>query len=152
MAFTIYPAIDILGGKCVRLLQGDYAKETVYNQNPVDVAKEWEAQGAKWIHTVDLDGAKAGKPVNHELIGEIARSVNVPVQIGGGLRTLDDVEQLLQLGVARVIIGTAALEDRDFIRQLLRQFGERIVIGLDARQGYVATRGWLETSRSKLQI
>ncbi len=149
MAFTIYPAIDILGGKCVRLLQGDYAKETVYNQNPVDVAKEWEAQGAKWIHTVDLDGAKAGKPVNHELIGEIARSVNVPVQIGGGLRTLDDVEQLLQLGVARVIIGTAALEDRDFIRQLLRQFGERIVIGLDARQGYVATRGWLETSQVK---
>jgi phosphoribosylformimino-5-aminoimidazole carboxamide ribotide isomerase len=149
MAFTIYPAIDILGGRCVRLIQGDYAKETVYNQNPVEVAKAWEAQGARWIHTVDLDGAKAGRPVNHELIGEIARSVNVPVQLGGGLRTLEDVETLLGLGVARVIIGTAALENRTFIAELLATYGERIVIGLDARDGFVATRGWLETSQVK---
>lgn len=149
MSFTIYPAIDILGGRCVRLLQGDYEKETVYNSNPVDVAKAWAAQGARWIHTVDLDGAKAGRPVNHELIGEIARAVDVPVQIGGGLRTLHDVELLLELGVSRVIIGTAALEDRPFIQQLLTHFGERIVIGLDARQGFVATRGWLETSQVK---
>jgi phosphoribosylformimino-5-aminoimidazole carboxamide ribotide isomerase len=149
MSFTIYPAIDILGGRCVRLLQGDYAKETVYNQNPIEVAKAWAAQGARWIHTVDLDGAKAGHPVNHELIGEIARAVDVPVQLGGGLRTLADVELLLGLGVARVIIGTAALEQRTWIADLLAQFGDRIVIGLDARNGYVATRGWLETSEVK---
>jgi phosphoribosylformimino-5-aminoimidazole carboxamide ribotide isomerase len=149
MSFTIYPAIDILGGRCVRLLQGDYAKETVYNQNPVDVAKAWAEQGAKWIHTVDLDGAKAGYPVNHQLIGEIARAVNVPVQLGGGLRTLDDVKLLLDLGVSRVIIGTAALENREFIKQLLDHYGEQIVIGIDARDGFVATRGWLETSAVK---
>lgn len=144
MSFTIYPAIDILGGRCVRLLQGDYAKETVYNQNPVEVAKAWEAQGARWIHTVDLDGAKVGHPVNHALIGEIARAVNVPVQLGGGLRTLTDVETLLGLGVARVIIGTAALENRTFVGELLAKYGEKIVIGLDARDGFVATRGWLD--------
>jgi phosphoribosylformimino-5-aminoimidazole carboxamide ribotide isomerase len=149
MSFTIYPAIDILGGRCVRLLQGDYAKETVYNQNPVEVAKAWAAQGARWIHTVDLDGAKAGHPINHELVGEIARAVDVPVQLGGGLRTLADVELLLGLGVARVIIGTAALENRSFIGELLAKYGEKIVIGLDARDGFVATRGWLETTQVK---
>ncbi|WP_166240831.1 1-(5-phosphoribosyl)-5-[(5-phosphoribosylamino)methylideneamino]imidazole-4-carboxamide isomerase [Paenibacillus turpanensis] len=148
-SFIIYPAIDIRDGKCVRLLQGDYNKETVYNDKPLEVAKEWEAKGADWIHLVDLDGAKAGHPVNHELIGEIARTVKVPVQVGGGLRTREDVDRLLALGVSRVIIGTAAIEDRAFVEELLRDLPNQVAIGIDARDGYVATRGWLETSQVK---
>lgn len=151
MAFVLYPAIDIRGGKAVRLVQGDYNQETVYNENPVDAAKEWEEKGARWIHLVDLDGAKAGQPVNHELIGTIARSVNVPVQIGGGLRTVENVELLLGLGVSRVIIGTAAIEDRPFVEKVLSRYGDQVAIGIDARNGYVATRGWLETSEVKAE-
>ncbi|SDS69825.1 1-(5-phosphoribosyl)-5-[(5-phosphoribosylamino)methylideneamino] imidazole-4-carboxamide isomerase [Paenibacillaceae bacterium GAS479] len=149
--FTIYPAIDIRGGKAVRLVQGDYSQETVYNDNPVRAARDWEAQGASWIHLVDLDGAKAGHPVNAELIAEIARSVQVPVQLGGGLRTEADVELLLTLGVSRVILGTAAIEDRDFVERVLAKHGDRVAIGIDARDGYVATRGWLETSEVKAE-
>lgn len=146
MAFTIYPAIDIRGGKCVRLVQGDYNQETVYHDSPLAAARVWAEQGADWIHLVDLDGAKAGHPVNHEVIGEIARETGVPVQTGGGLRTLADVEQLLALGVSRVILGTAAIEDRPFVTRVLNEYGSKIAIGLDARDGYVATRGWLTTS------
>ncbi|NTZ20508.1 1-(5-phosphoribosyl)-5-[(5-phosphoribosylamino)methylideneamino]imidazole-4-carboxamide isomerase [Paenibacillus sp. JMULE4] len=148
-SFVIYPAIDIRGGKCVRLIQGDYNQETVYNENPLEVAKAWESQGAKWIHLVDLDGAKAGYPVNDKLIGEIAKSVQVPVQLGGGLRTEKDVDHVLSLGVSRVILGTAAIENRDFVNRVLAKHGEKVAIGLDARDGYVATRGWLETSAVK---
>ncbi len=151
MSFIIYPAIDIRGGKCVRLIQGDYNQETVYNENPVEVAKSWEDQGAQWIHLVDLDGAKAGQPVNHELIGEIAKAVKVPVQLGGGLRTKADVEKLISLGVSRVILGTAAIEDRTFVEQVLKEHGDQVAIGIDARNGYVATRGWLETSEVKAE-
>jgi phosphoribosylformimino-5-aminoimidazole carboxamide ribotide isomerase len=151
MSFIIYPAIDIRGGKAVRLVQGDYNRETVYNDNPIDAARDWEAQGAAWIHLVDLDGAKAGHPVNDALIGEIARSVKVPVQIGGGLRTEADVERLLSLGVSRVILGTAAIEDRAFVEAVLARYGEKVAIGIDARDGYVATRGWLETSEVKAE-
>ncbi|ALS24391.1 1-(5-phosphoribosyl)-5-[(5-phosphoribosylamino)methylideneamino]imidazole-4-carboxamide isomerase [Paenibacillus naphthalenovorans] len=146
---VIYPAIDIRGGKCVRLIQGDYNQETVYNENPLEVAKAWESQGAKWIHLVDLDGAKAGYPVNDKLIGEIAKSVQVPVQLGGGLRTEKDVDHVLSLGVSRVILGTAAIENRDFVNRVLAKHGDKVAIGLDARDGYVATRGWLETSAVK---
>lgn len=151
-SFIIYPAIDIRGGKCVRLVQGDYGRETVYNDNPVEVAKSWEAQGGTFIHLVDLDGAKAGHPVNEELIGEIARSVQVPVQIGGGLRTLDDVKRLLSLGVSRVILGTAAIEDRQFTESVLGTYGDKVAIGIDARNGFVATRGWLETSEVQAEV
>lgn len=149
--FIIYPAIDIRGGKCVRLVQGDYAQETVYNDDPVAVAREWEALGGQWIHLVDLDGAKAGHPVNDELIGRIARAVNVPVQVGGGLRTEDDVERLLGLGVSRIILGTAAIEDRQFVSRVLAKHGASVAIGIDARNGLVATRGWLETSEVKAE-
>jgi phosphoribosylformimino-5-aminoimidazole carboxamide ribotide isomerase len=149
--FTLYPAIDIRGGKCVRLIQGDYNQETVYNDSPLEAALAWAEQGGKWIHLVDLDGAKAGEPVNHQLIGDIARSVKVPVQTGGGLRTVENVERLLSLGVSRVIIGTAAIEDRPFVEEVLRRFGEQVAIGIDARNGYVATRGWLETSEVKAE-
>lgn len=150
-SFTIYPAIDIRGGRCVRLIQGDYNQETVYNDDPVAVAKGFVEQGAQFVHLVDLDGAKAGHPVNHELIGRIASSVQVPVQLGGGLRTLADVEQLIGLGVSRVILGTAAIEDRAFTEAVLGTYGDRVAIGIDARNGYVATRGWLETSEVKAE-
>lgn len=150
-AFIIYPAIDIRDGKCVRLIQGDYNQETIYNDSPLEVAKAWQEQGASWIHLVDLDGAKAGYPVNDALIGEIARSVNVPVQIGGGLRSQKDVDHMLSLGVSRVILGTAAIEDRQFVRDVLKAYGDKIAIGLDARDGFVATRGWLETSAVKAE-
>ncbi|WEK54523.1 MAG: 1-(5-phosphoribosyl)-5-[(5-phosphoribosylamino)methylideneamino]imidazole-4-carboxamide isomerase [Candidatus Cohnella colombiensis] len=149
--FVIYPAIDIRDGKCVRLVQGDYNQETIYNEDPVAAARDWEAQGGQWIHLVDLDGAKAGHPVNDELIGRIAKAVGVPVQVGGGLRTDEDVERLLGLGVSRVILGTAAIEDRAFVSRVLKKYGEKIAIGIDARNGLVATRGWLETSEVKAE-
>jgi phosphoribosylformimino-5-aminoimidazole carboxamide ribotide isomerase len=149
--FIIYPAIDIRGGKCVRLVQGDYNRETVYNEDPVAVAKDWEAQGGQWVHLVDLDGAKAGHPVNDELIGTIASAVQVPVQVGGGLRTEADVDRLLGLGVSRVILGTAAIEDREFVKRVLQKHGSKVAIGIDARDGRVATRGWLETSEVKAE-
>jgi phosphoribosylformimino-5-aminoimidazole carboxamide ribotide isomerase len=147
--FTIYPAIDIREGKCVRLVQGDYQQETIYHEDPVEVASNWQQQGGRWIHVVDLDGAKAGRPVNHQLIARMVQQVNVPIQVGGGLRTIDDVKLLLSIGVSRVIIGTAAIEDRQFVHQLLQQYGKQVAIGIDARDGYVATRGWLETSQVK---
>ncbi len=150
-SFIIYPAIDIRGGKCVRLIQGDYSQETVYNESPLAAAKAWEAQGGSYIHLVDLDGAKAGHPVNDEVIGAIASGVQVPVQVGGGLRSVDDVKRLLSLGVSRVIIGTAAIEDRAFTEEVLGTYGDKIAIGIDARNGYVATRGWLETSEVKAE-
>lgn len=149
--FVVYPAIDIRGGKCVRLVQGDYAQETVYHDTPSVVAKDWEAQGAAWIHLVDLDGAKAGQPVNEKAIAEIASSVQIPVQVGGGLRSMAAVEKLLQAGVQRVILGTAAIEDQAFVEEALAKHADRIAIGIDARNGYVATRGWLETSEVKAE-
>lgn len=151
-SFTIYPAIDIRGGKCVRLIQGDYAQETVYHDQPEEAAAAWQDGGAEWIHLVDLDGAKEGRPVNAELIGRIAKRVQVPVQVGGGLRTEADVELLLGLGVSRVILGTAAIEDRAFVERVLARYGKQVAIGIDARNGYVATRGWLETSEVKAEM
>ncbi|GGG09611.1 1-(5-phosphoribosyl)-5-[(5-phosphoribosylamino)methylideneamino]imidazole-4-carboxamide isomerase [Paenibacillus aceti] len=150
-SFIIYPAIDIRDGKCVRLVQGDYSQETIYNDNPLEVARSWELQGGEFIHLVDLDGAKAGQPVNDLLIGEIARTVQVPVQVGGGLRSIQDVERLLSLGVSRVIIGTAAIEDRAFTEAVLGTYGDKVAIGIDARNGRVATRGWMETSEVKAE-
>jgi len=149
MSFIIYPAIDIRGGKCVRLFQGDYAQETVYADSPVEMAKRWVAQGAEWVHLVDLDGAKEGKPANAELIKEIARTISVPVQVGGGIRTEEQIADYLQAGVARVIVGTAAIEDEPFTKQILAAYGDKIAIGLDCRNGLVATRGWLETTDVK---
>ena len=146
MSFIIYPAIDMRGGKCVRLLQGDYNKETVYGDSPLEMAKQWASMGAEFIHLVDLDAAKVGKPVNDEWVLSIARELDVPVQIGGGLRCMEDVDRYLQNGVQRVILGTAAIQDRPFTEQVLAKYGDRVAIGIDARNGYVATHGWLETS------
>jgi phosphoribosylformimino-5-aminoimidazole carboxamide ribotide isomerase len=144
--FVIYPAIDIRGGKCVRLFQGDYNQETVYGDRPAEMGERFEREGATWLHVVDLDGAKAGQPTNLAAIEGIIQAVKMPVQVGGGLRKLEHVEQLLALGVSRVILGTAAIEDRAFVESALQRYGGKIAIGIDARDGYVATRGWLETS------
>jgi len=142
----VIPAIDLLEGRCVRLFQGDYDQSQVFNENPVEVAKQWEAEGATRLHLVDLDGAKAGKPENWEAIGAIAKAVNLPIQVGGGLRDADRVSALFDLGVQYAILGTAAVENPDLVGQLSNKFPGQIIVGIDAREGKVATRGWLETS------
>ncbi|PYZ92847.1 1-(5-phosphoribosyl)-5-[(5-phosphoribosylamino)methylideneamino]imidazole-4-carboxamide isomerase [Salipaludibacillus keqinensis] len=148
--FTIYPAIDIRGGKCVRLLQGDYNQETVYGDSPFEMASSFEKKGAKWIHMVDLDGAKKGEPVNHEVVLRAAKELKAHVQIGGGIRTRQDVKTYLDGGVDRVILGSSAISDPEFVKDMLKQYGgERVAIGIDARDGYVATHGWLNTSKVK---
>ncbi len=153
MSFTIYPAIDMRGGKCVRLLQGDYSKETVYGDSPFDMAKTFVEQGAEWIHMVDLDGAKAGSPVNDRFVLKVASELSAKVQIGGGIRTAADVGHYLSNGVDRVILGSAAINDPSFVREMLARYGgSRIAIGLDAKDGYVATEGWVETSTVKATV
>ncbi|MED4916772.1 1-(5-phosphoribosyl)-5-[(5-phosphoribosylamino)methylideneamino]imidazole-4-carboxamide isomerase [Geobacillus thermodenitrificans] len=150
-SFTIYPAIDMRGGKCVRLLQGDYNKETVYGDSPVAMAEQFAAQGAEWIHMVDLDGAKEGRRVNDRFVIEAANRLSVNVQVGGGIRTEEDVAYYLERGVARVILGSAAISNPTFVKKMLQTYGRRIVIGIDARDGFVATEGWLETSNVKTE-
>ncbi|MGL5925732.1 1-(5-phosphoribosyl)-5-[(5-phosphoribosylamino)methylideneamino]imidazole-4-carboxamide isomerase [Chroococcidiopsis sp.] len=142
----LLPAIDLLEGRCVRLYQGDYDRSQVFHDNPADVAQQWTSQGATWLHVVDLDGAKAGKPANLEAIAAIVEAVSVPIQVGGGLRDRASVAQLLELGVQRVILGTVAVEQPQLVASLCQEFPGRIVVGIDARNGKVATRGWLETS------
>lgn len=143
----LYPAIDIRDGHAVRLLQGDYARETVYDADPVDAAERWVEAGAKFLHVVDLDGAKAGRPQNLEAIGRIASAVDCPIQVGGGVRDLDAAEALLdKVRVARVVIGTAAVRDTFFLEQVVAIYGERVVVSVDARQGKVALHGWTEGS------
>ncbi|MEM1503013.1 1-(5-phosphoribosyl)-5-[(5-phosphoribosylamino)methylideneamino]imidazole-4-carboxamide isomerase [Domibacillus sp. 8LH] len=149
MSFTIYPAIDMRGGKCVRLVQGDYNQETVYGDSPFDMAKSFVEQGAEWIHMVDLDGAKDGQRVNDTFVIEAAQKLNAKVQIGGGIRTEEDVKHYLDNGVDRVIIGSLAVKEPELVKQWLRTYGGKIAIGLDAKNGYVATHGWLETSSVK---
>ena len=141
----IIPAIDMRGGRCVRLFQGDYARETVYGDNPAEQAVKWMNDGAEIIHLVDLDGAKAGHPVNVEPIRRICESVNIPCEIGGGIRTEQDAELLFNAGVSRVILGTVACENPEIAKRFIEKFGpEKVVVGIDAR---VAVRGWIETSK-----
>lgn len=142
----VFPAIDILNGKCVRLIQGDYNKESVYSDSPVQMAKEWEKKGAEFIHIVDLNGAKTGESVNQSIINNIAETVSIPIQVGGGIRSLDTIENYISNGVARVIIGTAAINDRQFLQEAVGKYKEKIAVSLDARNGYVATDGWTDTS------
>jgi len=145
----IYPAIDLRGGKCVRLRQGDYAQETIFSDDPVAVACHWVRLGADRLHIVDLDGAKAGQPVNGSTIQRIASAVDVPIQLGGGLRTRDDLAAAFDWGVHWGVLGTRALQDPDWVIEVAGEFPNRIVLGLDARGGFVATEGWLETSETK---
>jgi phosphoribosylformimino-5-aminoimidazole carboxamide ribotide isomerase len=142
----VIPAIDLLEGRCVRLFQGDYAQSQIFNENPVEVALQWEAEGATRLHLVDLDGAKAGKPENWKAIAAIAQAVNLPIQVGGGLRDADRVSALFDLGVQYAILGTVAVEQPELVAQLCAKFPGQIIVGIDAREGKVATRGWLETS------
>ena len=143
----IIPSIDIKDGKCVRLYQGDFERITVYDDDPTAVARRWAEQGAKMLHVVDLDGARSGHPVNTHIILEIVQSVKVPVQIGGGLRDEPAVLAALGLGVARVVLGTAAVLQPELIERLVARYGDEIAIGVDARNGIVATAGWTEQSQ-----
>jgi phosphoribosylformimino-5-aminoimidazole carboxamide ribotide isomerase len=149
MTLTIYPAIDMRGGNCVRLLQGDYDKETIYGDSPFDMAKTFAADGAEWIHMVDLDGAKDGKRVNDRFVIEAAKQLNVNVQIGGGIRSEEDILHYLENGITRVIIGSIAVSNPAFAIDMIQKYGKQIVVGIDAKNGYVATHGWLNTSEVK---
>ncbi|MEO1690997.1 MAG: 1-(5-phosphoribosyl)-5-[(5-phosphoribosylamino)methylideneamino]imidazole-4-carboxamide isomerase [Cyanobacteria bacterium J06631_6] len=142
----VIPAIDLLDGKCVRLYQGDYDQASVFSDNPVEIARQWAAEGATRLHVVDLDGAKEGKSVNLSVIEAIARAIEIPVQVGGGLRDRQGVTRLLETGVKRAILGTVAVEKPELVTELCQEFPDQIVVGIDARDGMVATRGWLETS------
>lgn len=149
-AIQIYPAIDMRGGKCVRLYKGDYAQETVYADSPFEMAKAFSDAGATFVHMVDLDGAKDGERVHAKDVIRVAKELPLKVQIGGGIRTEDDVRFYLENGVDRVIIGSLAIRERELVASFIEKFGaERIVIGLDAKDGMVATHGWLETSDQK---
>ncbi|UCG84102.1 MAG: 1-(5-phosphoribosyl)-5-[(5-phosphoribosylamino)methylideneamino]imidazole-4-carboxamide isomerase [Dehalococcoidia bacterium] len=142
----IIPAVDLRNGKCVRLYQGDYAQETVFSDDPAAMAVRWQSEGAKRLHLVDLDGAAEGEPRNLDAIGKILAAVDVPVQVGGGIRGQETIAQLLDSGVSRAILGTAAIENPLLVEEACRRFGEQIIVGIDARDGMVATRGWLKQS------
>lgn len=142
----IIPAIDIRGGRAVRLFRGEKERETVYGDNPVDMAKRWADAGATYLHVVDLDGAFDGASANEPFIRDIAKAVPFPVEVGGGVRTLEKAKRLVDYGVERVIVGTRALESRDFVDELVRELPGRINVGVDARDGLVTIKGWTETS------
>ena len=145
----ILRAIDIKDGVCVRLYQGDYGQVTTYDTDPVRVAQRWQEAGASWLHVVDLDGAASGCPVNVGLIGRIRIATSLQIEVGGGMRALPHIEQVLDLGIERIVLGTIALTDRALIEETLHRWGERIAVGLDARDGRVATQGWRETSSAQ---
>ena len=142
----IIPAIDLLNGKCVRLNQGNYNEVTKFNSDPVKQAQIWEKQGAKRLHLVDLDGAKTGEPINDQTIKEIKKSISIPIQLGGGIRNIDRAKELLDIGIDRIILGTIAIENPELVRVLSQEYPKRIAVGIDAKEGMVATRGWLKRS------
>ena len=148
----LFPAIDIRGGKCVRLLKGDFDQETVFSDSPADMAAQWESQGAEFLHLVDLDGARAGKPQNLETVKAILAKVKIPVELGGGIRTLEDIKEVLGLGVRRVILGSVAVHDPALVKAACEQYGDRVVVGIDAKDGMVAVEGWGQTSNLKAPV
>lgn len=143
---TIYPAIDIIDGACVRLVRGDYSQKTKFADDPVATAKKWAAQGGEFIHIVDLDGARSGTMPNADLICGIAAAVDVPIEVGGGIRGMNAVKRYLDNGVERVIIGTSALSDPNFLERAISEYGDRIAVGIDAKDGMAAVNGWEEVS------
>ncbi len=147
----IYPAIDLYGGKAVRLYKGDYAQMTVYSDDPVSVAKDFAAAGASHIHLVDLEGAKIGRPANLDTIRAIVETTGLFAEVGGGIRDMETVESYLSIGVSRVILGTAAVKDPAFLRVALAKYGEKIAVGVDLKDGCVAIKGWTETSDLKAE-
>jgi phosphoribosylformimino-5-aminoimidazole carboxamide ribotide isomerase len=142
----LYPAIDLKGGQCVRLLRGEMASVTVFNEDPAAQARAFADKGCEWLHLVDLDGAVAGKPINGPAIEAILRAIAIPVQLGGGLRDLETISSCLGAGVRRAILGTAALRNPELVREACKRFPQRIVVGIDARDGFVAIEGWATTS------
>jgi phosphoribosylformimino-5-aminoimidazole carboxamide ribotide isomerase len=148
-SIEIIPAIDIRDGRCVRLYQGNFDQETVFSDDPVEVALHWQSLGAPRLHIVDLDGARSGEVQNLDIITEIASAVLVPTQLGGGIRNLETIEKMLRAGIERVILGTAAVEDGELVRQACRKFGESIIVGIDAREGLISTHGWRQETELK---
>ncbi len=138
----IFPAIDIRGGKCVRLLKGDFAQETVFSDDPVAMARKWQQQGAQFLHLVDLDGALAGKSQNLATVRAILAVVTIPVELGGGIRTMANIDEVLALGVRRVILGSVAVHNPDLVKAACAKYGNRVVVGIDAKDGIVAVDGW----------
>ena len=143
----IIPAIDIIDGKPVQLYQGDYNKKEVVGQDVLKIAKNFEIAGAEYIHLVDLEGAKKGKLINNKIIIEVAKSVNLPIEVGGGIRTYENIKYLIDNGISRVILGTVAIENLDFVKRALDKFGDKISIGVDCKNGYLCGRGWLKESK-----
>jgi len=146
MDFQVIPAVDIRGGRCVRLFQGRYDQETVVSDDPIAVALRWQSEGAHRLHVVDLDGALAGHPQNLDLLGRLVETLSIPIAFGGGLRSLPSIKQVMETGVERAILGTAAVETPDLVKQACALYGDRIAIALDARDGIVMTHGWKESS------
>ena len=142
----VIPAIDLLNGKCVRLNQGNYNEVTKFNTDPVRQAQIWESQGAKRLHLVDLDGAKTGEPINDLTIKKIRKSISIPIQLGGGIRDIDRAKELFDTGIDRIILGTIAIENPELVRVLSKEYPKKIAVGIDAKEGMVATRGWLKQS------
>lgn len=143
----ILPAIDLRGGKCVNLIQGIAEQETVFSDSPIEMAKQWQAEGAEYLHLVDLDGAFQGESANLHIVRDIVEVLEIPTQLGGGIRSMDQVDAVLDLGVHRAILGTVALKQPDLVKQACAKHGERIAVGIDAKDGMVATHGWLEISQ-----
>jgi phosphoribosylformimino-5-aminoimidazole carboxamide ribotide isomerase len=146
MTFTLYPAIDLKAGQCVRLIQGDMSQATIFSGSPAEQALAFQMMGFRFLHVVDLDGAFSGRSENHVSVSDILKTVSIPVQLGGGIRTRDHVEKWLEAGISRLILGTIALRDPDFVKECARAFPERIAVGIDARDGLVAVEGWAEVS------
>jgi phosphoribosylformimino-5-aminoimidazole carboxamide ribotide isomerase len=144
----LFPAIDIRNGKCVRLIQGDYDQEIIYGDSPTEMALEWQKQGAEYIHIVDLDGAKTGDSSNRLAIQAIAKAVSIPIQVGGGIRSMEIIDEHIENGVSRIIIGTAAITNRPFLEEAVKKYGDKIAVSIDARNGLVAIDGWTETSNT----
>lgn len=145
----IIPAIDLRDGKCVRLTQGQFDQEIIYGDDPVEVAKQWESQGAKFLHLVDLDATLVGTSQNGEVIKKIINVIDIPVQVGGGIRTLESIEDMFEIEVDRVILGTSALTEKEFLIEALEKYREKIVVSIDAKDGLVALKGWTEVSNVK---
>jgi len=143
----IIPAIDLLNGKCVRLNQGNYNQVTKFSSDPVKQAQDWESQGAKRLHLVDLDGARTGEPINDRTIKEIKKSITIPIQLGGGIRSINRAKELFGIGIDRIILGTIAIENLKLVKDLSREYPKRVAVGIDAKEGMVATRGWLKQSK-----
>jgi phosphoribosylformimino-5-aminoimidazole carboxamide ribotide isomerase len=142
----IYPAIDIMGGRCVRLVQGRFSDETVYSDHPVEMALKFEQMGAQYIHVVDLDGARLGRPQNTAIISEMAVNLGIPVQLGGGIRSIETIEIILCKGIERVILGTSAVNDPELVKTAVRSFGNNLAVAIDAKDEMVAIEGWAKTS------